>query len=77
MDRGALQHALETRRRFRVLDKIGYQHFEFAIEILAKVLSQPVDIHTTGAQHGHGVPIVTQGKQQMLECCVFMTPLAR
>ena len=60
MDRGALQDALKTGGRFRVLDEVRDQHFQLAVEIPAQFLAEFVDIHAAGAQHGNRVVIVAQ-----------------
>jgi hypothetical protein len=68
MDRGALDHALEGRRRHRLgaLD-IGDQRRQVVVDEIGQGLAQFVQVDRAGPHHARGVRLVDQGKQQVLQ----------
>ncbi len=75
MDRRALQDALEARRRLGVLDMRRDQVRQLVVNIVRHVSAQLFELDRAGAQHRHGVLILGQGEEQMLQRRVFMAPL--
>ena len=77
VDRGALQHALETCRRLRILAMAGDKVGQLVIDIGQHLAAQPVEIDAAGAQYRNRVLVFRQGEQQMLERRILMMPLIR
>ena len=75
MDRGALQHALETCRRLRILAMAGDKVGQLVIDIGQHLAAQPVEIDAAGAQHRNRVLVLGQRQQQMLERGIFVPAL--
>ena len=77
MDDGALDDALESRRRLRILAAVGDQIGELGVDVIDEVAAQGIEIDVAGAHHGGRVLVVDQRQEQVLEGGVFVTPLAR
>src|ERR1700730_7780449 len=75
MDRGALQNALEVRRWLGIVAVGGNKVGELVIDVVQTLATQPLDLDTAGAQHGDGVLILGQRKQQMLKRGIFVPAL--
>jgi hypothetical protein len=75
--RRALDDALETVGRLRLLLALDDQIFQFRVQILDDCLAQDVEIDPASAQHRGGVHVVDQSKQQVLQCRVFVMALVR
>src|ERR1700736_6591545 len=75
VDCGALQYALEARRRLGIVavgrNKVG----ELVIDIVQNLATQPLELATASAQHGDSVLILRQRKQQMLKRGIFVPAL--
>ncbi len=74
MDRGALQDALEARRRLGVLDMGRDQIAELVVDVMTDVAAQLLEIDGAGAQHRDRVLILGQRQQQVLERGIFVPP---
>ena len=77
MDRGALDHALETGGRLRLSRPVGDKAGEVLVEEFRQVALQLLGIHAAGAEHGGRIRVVGQGEQQVLEGGVFVATLIR
>ena len=75
MNGGALDDALETRRRLGLAHLADDHAGEFAVDELGQIPAQLLDIHAAGAQYGHRVLVLGQGKQKVLERGVFVKAL--
>jgi len=76
MDGGALDHALESRRRLGIARPVGGEAGEVLIKEFREIGAQLVQIDAAGAQHGGGVAVVGQAEQKMLERSVFVPAIA-
>ena len=74
VNRGALQDALEARRRLGVFFALGDQAGQFVVDILRNVGAQLVDIDVAGAQDGKRVLVLDQRQQQMLQRRELVAP---
>ncbi len=77
MDHGALNHALERRRRARVLTRRHDQAVEFFIDEIFKIALERVDIDIAAGQHGDRFTVVGQGQQEVLKRGELMVALTR
>ena len=77
MDDGALDDALESRRRLRIRPAIEDEVREFGVNVFDEVATQQVDIDAAGPHHRGGVLVVDQREQKVFERGVFVPPLAR
>ena len=77
MDHGALDDALETRGRLRILFRAGGEVSELGVDVFDQVAAEQVEIDIAGAHHGGGVLVVDKGEQEVFERRVFLMPLAR
>jgi hypothetical protein len=69
------QHSLEARCRFGVA-RLGRDHAgQLVVDIVAEIAAQALQADPASTQHGYGIGILDQGKQQMFEGRVFMAPL--
>jgi hypothetical protein len=75
MDRRALQHALKGGGRFGFLGVAVDEICEFAVEVMRDLVAQIGQGDAARAQHRHGILIVGQGQQQMLQRRVFVIAL--
>ena len=75
MNRRALQHALEARRRLRVVTVGGDEIADLVIDIVQDLAAQPLEVDAAGAQHSDRVLILGQRKQQMLGRGIFVLAL--
>ena len=70
-----MQHTLERGGRLRffgiAVDQIG----QLVIEIMRKLVAQIGQRYAAGAQHRHGVLVVGERQQQMLERRIFVIAL--
>ncbi len=71
----ALQDALKTRRRTRVL--LRYQKVEIVVQIGLDFLPQLVQINAASAHHRRGIAVVDQRQQKMFQGRVFVPSLLR
>ncbi len=68
MDRRALDHALERRRRHRLgAVDIGDERRQIVLDEFLEALAQFLEIDGTGAHHARGVRLVDQGHEEMFE----------
>ena len=67
MDRGALDDALEARRRFGVDHAFDRQAGQIVIEKIVEAGAQAIDLDRAGLEHRHRVVVVDQRHEQMLE----------
>ena len=72
VDRRALDHPLEARRRLRVLVFADFEVGELFVEIDFELGAQPLHVDAAGAQHGERVLVLGQRHQQMFEGGVFV-----
>ena len=77
MDNGALDDALETRSRLRLIAIVDNQAGQFGVDVVLKVPAQQGQIDIAGAHDGRRIAVIYQGQQQMLERGVFVLPLVR
>ncbi len=77
VDHRALDHALETRRRLRIVGAVGDEVFEFGLEIVDEAGSQLVEVDAAGAHDGCRIRVIDQRQQQMLERRILMMTLVR
>jgi hypothetical protein len=75
VNRGALQHALETRSRLGVIamgrDKVG----EFVIDVVQHLAAQTVEVDAARAQNGNRVLILGERQQEMFERGILVPAL--
>ena len=76
MDGGALHHALKASSRLGVAAAFRHQAGEVLVQKFGQVALEFININTAGAQHAHGISVITQGQQQMFKGGVFMPALA-
>ena len=74
VDRGALQHALETRGRLGVFAVVRDEVSQLVIDIGEDFAAQPVEIDAARAQDRDRVLIFSQGQEQVLEGGIFVPP---
>ena len=75
MNDRALDHALEAGGRLGVLIGIRDQVLELAFQVSHEAAAQLLQIDIAGAHHRGRVLVVHERQQQVLERCVFVTPL--
>lgn len=75
MDHGALDDALEARRRLRFLDIVDDEIGELVVDIALEIAAQDVDVDAAGAHDGGGILVVGQSEKQMLERRIFVAAL--
>ena len=67
MDRGALNDALEARRRLGVDHALDRQAGQIVIQKVVEAGAQAIDLDRAGLEHRHRVVVVDQRHEQMLE----------
>jgi hypothetical protein len=75
VDGGPLQHALKAGGRLRVLDVVRDEIDELVVDIAGEIPAELLEIDGAGAQHGHGVLVLRQGQEKVLERRVFVPSL--
>ena len=75
MDDGALDDALETRRRLGILIVTRHQVAEFVIDIIGDCLAQCVEIDVARAHDSCRIGIVYQCQQEVLQGRIFVMAL--
>ena len=74
MDDGALDDALETGGRLRILLARGGKIGEVGIDVADQVGAQLVEIDAAGLQHGQRVLILRQRQQEVFQRGIFVPP---
>ncbi len=67
VDHGALDDALEARRRLRFGSSVGHQVGKFGIDVVGEIVAQFLDIHAAGLHHGHGILVFSKREQKMFQ----------
>ena len=75
MRHGAMDHALEARRRLGVAMRVEHQARQLVIDIGGQFVAQDVDIDVASAHNRRRVAVVEERQEQMLQRCVFMAAL--
>ena len=75
MDDRALDHALEARRRLRILVALGHEVRELVVDVVGEVVAQHVEIDGAGIHDGGRVAVVDQREEQVLQRRVFLVAL--
>ena len=76
-DDGALHDALETGGRLAVACRFIDQIVQFAVDVVAQILAEQIEIDRAGAQDRGRVGVVDEAQQKMLERRIFMVALSR
>ena len=72
MDHGALDHALKTSGRLRILAFSRDHLSELVVDVVGQAAAQDVEIDVAGLHDGGGILVVRQREQQMFERRVLM-----
>ena len=72
---GAMDDALEARRRLRLGALFGDESGEIVVEIVGDARTQRLKVDGTGAHDRGGVAIVEKSKQQVFERRIFVAAL--
>ena len=75
VDHGTLDHPVEAGRRLGILATVADEIFELAVDVVAQILLQKVEIDRAGPQHSRRFGVVGQTEQQMLKRRVLVVAL--